>query len=271
MLREASDNAILILEGPSDEKALRRFSDYAACFVVLSDGKDNALSSIVESNDRQWTGILCIIDRDYDDFLGRRHDIENLVVLEQHDLEMLLILSPAGQAVIAELGSQDKIALLAAKGTSVIDLVARPACLLGRLRLFALENGLNLAFEGMRFRYVSRDFEIDLHTMVQDVFNRSGQARYEYRHVIEYILRWDREEHSQYMMCNGHDFAILLGKALQHKAGSQNSTVTDGQSIERYLRLAFGWAEFGQCGLFGEIRAWEERNEPYRCLARSTA
>lgn len=68
------------------------------------------------------------------------------------------------------------------------------------------------------------------------------------------------------MICNGHDCAVALGKALRHFVGSKNAITTFGEEIESRLRLAFEADHFRQTALYQRIKEWEARSAPYVCL-----
>jgi len=70
MLRAASNNTILILEGPSDERVFVNFIDAGQCEIVIAHGKHNAVEAIALLKSRSLTGLLCIVDQDFDHLLG---------------------------------------------------------------------------------------------------------------------------------------------------------------------------------------------------------
>jgi hypothetical protein len=56
---------------------------------------------------------------------------------------------------------------------------------------------------------------------------------------------------------------MRVRRGIKRKGGA----IIDGDLIEGYLRVAYPVAEFRECALGRQIRAWELRNDPYTILA----
>lgn len=266
LLRDANDKAILIVEGPSDEKFFTPFVSDEHCEIVISYGRQHSLRGLAIVTHHGYAGILVVIDQDFDSFLHIEHNDLNVVVNRDHDIETTMLRSPAFEKVLVELGSKKKIKAIIDLGADLRQIILDPVHPLGVLRLYSLENGINLKFEELRFRFLSRKLTFELREMISEVFNHSQIHNYDIDAVVAYIEAWRQRQHEPWLMCCGHDLVCALGRALQSLIGSHSAGATHADHIESQFRLAFSADDFRATGLNADIRAWEARNAPYRCL-----
>jgi hypothetical protein len=268
MLRNAIvDKTILILEGPSDEKLLGNFIREERCEIVISWGCENALGAMQILRQRTLAGVLCIVDSDYDEFLGKSNAATDVLLTDEHDLETMLIRSKAFDKVLRELASNSKLANLTAQRLDARLLLRDAIHPLGILRLYSLSQSLYLKFEGLRFRFLDRKtMKSDVVAMVKEVYANSQKVKQSYDEDYSFISYWQSKEHDPWRMCCGHDLAVALGKALQSFMGTQNAGNVSSDQIESRLRLAYRPADFRNTKLFEHIRAWEKSNAPFVCL-----
>ena len=265
LLRAANENTIIVVEGSSDEKFLTHFIIVDEVDIVIAHGREKVLKAMPPIRAR-FPGVLCIIDADFDHLTGTDVSADDVIVTSEHDIEMMLVKSNAFNRVVGELGSKGKLAAVG-QDQSPWTIIERPAHALGCLRLYSAQNDLNLKFERLRFRFLDkRTFQFAIKEMVQEVFQHSQKPNLDVPAAVGFISEWQSRQHDRHLMCCGHDFALLLGRALQSLIGSQTTVATETEQIERSLRLAFSVEDFRQTKLYDDIRAWEQRHEPYRCL-----
>jgi hypothetical protein len=135
MLRILQNNAVLIVEGPSDERFLGNFIDGDTCEIVIAWGADNSLSALDIARGRRLTGICCVLDRDYREFLCLMIDDPDVVFTDEHDIEMIMVRSPALTRVFAELGSRQKLREAERKGIDLREFILEAVYVVGVLRL----------------------------------------------------------------------------------------------------------------------------------------
>lgn len=266
MLRAEKNQAILIVEGGSDEKILGDFIDYDSCSVVISEGKDNALAAIRIADSEGISGVICIVDRDYDDFFDIDVANDNIIVTEHHDMENIVLRSRALEKVLREYGSRTKVERLVAAGNPPFEILVRAGYSLGLLRYISLRDNLRLKFEGLNLRAYSRqNLTLDEERLCRDVCNHSRSALPP-ADLVARLNAAKGQGHCRYMICCGHDLTSLLGKALQSLIGSNNASISEREEIERYLRLAYSYDDFRISNVYGGLADWQTRNNGYQIL-----
>jgi hypothetical protein len=270
MLRTLRNNAVLVVEGPSDERFFANFADADTCEIVIAWGADNSLCALNIARGRSLTGICYVLDRDYREFLCLTIDDPDVVFTDEHDIEMVMVCSPALTRVFSELGSRQKLREAERKGIDLSEFILDAVYVVGVLRLYAQKHGKALKFDGLAFTFVDhRTFAVDTERLLTDVCNHSRIPKVEVADYHEYLETWRARDHNRWMMCCGHDFAALAGKSLRQMFGTRNAREVTGEEIESRLRLAFSDDAFGRTTLAASIRAWEARNPPYKCLSDS--
>lgn len=105
--RQASDQAVLIVEGPSDQLILR--DHVAAAMIFPADGKTNAVDCARTLARWETTRFVCITDRDFDDPADLRDLGDSHFPYMSRDLESMLVGMGVLASVIEYLGSRDKL------------------------------------------------------------------------------------------------------------------------------------------------------------------
>jgi hypothetical protein len=148
MQRSSFSGTFLLVESGSDKKFYNRFIDKSACEIRCFQGKEQVIAVLNVLEKRKVTGILAIVDADFDRIAISPHNSPNLLRTDSHDLETMLINSPALDKIIIEFGSEEKIAKCD-RDVRMILLEAGTA--IGYLRWISQCDGLNLTFRGIIF------------------------------------------------------------------------------------------------------------------------
>jgi hypothetical protein len=265
MLRAATNSTILILEGPSDEKVFINFIDADRCEIVIAHGKSNAMGALKILEDRSFSGVLCVVDRDFDGVLGGEPASQNLALTDHHDLGTTIFRSSAFDHVLYEYGSPGKIANAKTTWPNLREPIVLAAYQIGLLRLFSIKQSANLKFENARPVYVDRrTLEVDFNLLVKTIADHS-KLTIQTETVKIFFGDWPISDHDPWQICCGHDLAEIFGKSLQTFFGSRRAVDVDLASIERALRLAYSFEDFRRSQLFAFITKWE-RKSSYACL-----
>lgn len=270
MLRTQWPGAFLLVEGSSDRAFFRRFVDSRWCRVQVLDGKDNVLAVQRILNESSFPGALGVVDADFWVLDGFPLDIENVVATDVHDLEMLLIRSPALDHVLRELGSEPKIDRLRERfKQEVRDLLLTRAVPIGLLRWCASHERLRLNFDGLAFsRFTDRDtLEVNEDRLVEVLRTRSPGASLSAVQLHSRLAERKKLQPDLYQLCCGHDVTELLSLGLRKLLGSRDARDVAPDALERSLRLAYEVSYFLGTRLAAEIRAWEAANPNYRVFA----
>ena len=107
MSRVLFEGSFLLVEGPDDFKFWQTRICEGLCEIIIAEGKPNLLGAIVNLNARSFVGALGIIDDDGDSLENEQTLLENLIPTDSHDLECLLLQSPAFErGVLTEFGNE---------------------------------------------------------------------------------------------------------------------------------------------------------------------
>jgi hypothetical protein len=264
LLRAAARKTILIVEGGTDERLLSVFVDSAECDIVISYGKENALKALAIARHKNITGLLCILDRDYLEYLSGLPDDKDIIFTDEHDIEMMLIKSFAFDRLLAEMGSQEKLQEILGRGSNPRQIIRDTAHHIGIFRLLSLRDGLNLTFHKLRYSFVHRaSLSIDLSEMIDEVFNSSLRRCEDKAALMRAIEDWNAKPHDPWLICSGHDLTAILGKALLSLFGSHSTQAIRRDEIESKLRMAFSAEDLRATNLFIAVVQWEQANPPF--------
>lgn len=266
MIRQAIPHvAIAIVEGTDDKLLYGKFVDTNHCKIVVAYGKPHALGALDILRKAHFFGVVLILDADHDRLLCVAGD-PDVLTTDHHDAEMMMIGSPALDAVLAEFGDPARLTEFVGSRGAVVDELLSLARPLGRARLFARQRGQSLRFEGLEFDafVCRRAFTVDssaLHRKVQEL-SRIGLIPEE-----PFASRpLDSDPPSLRDLCCGHDVVQLLSIGLSRVLGVHNQAEVAPARLERALRLAYETAHFVLTQLWQLVKRWESQNAPYRVL-----
>lgn len=270
----ARRTVFLLVEGHSDELFWLARVDRHRCQVRAMGGRAEALRELDTAGSEGKGGFVAVLDADFDRIEGRLAQHPNVIWTDLHDLELILIASPALDKVLIEIASRKKLDDFAAS-TPVREALLARAAVLAQLRRLSLREGLNLSFrratkEG--FKYLPyHDFcprsswELDPVQLVRAVLDFS--QRHDLR-PADLLARLDTTEVDRWQLCVGHDVVGLLVVGLRSKLGSENFSI---EGIQKDLRVAFEWQHLEQTGMYRDLRVWEARNAPHRIFAATAS
>ncbi|MDX2214075.1 MAG: DUF4435 domain-containing protein [Oculatellaceae cyanobacterium bins.114] len=270
--RSLYKGTFLLVEGNSDKTFYGRFVDPLACELVSVSGKPSsklrviAVLRILENSSFQ--GILAIVDSDFDRLTGSQDDIPNLLYTDTHDLETMLINSPAFDKVMSEFGSEEKIINFS---RDIRLLILEMGISIGYLLWISQLDSLNLTFEGITFsKFVDEQtFQMDELKLIREVKNKSQAFTLKDEDLQQRLTHQKSNNHDPWQVCCGHHLVEILSLGLRKAFGSNKAADVEPNSLERNLRLAYEAVYFHETQLCLSIRNWESRNQPFRVLQQS--
>lgn len=256
--RKVSDN---------DEKLFRRFVEDSEMPIIPAWGKENVLNAveILESHDGVQ-GFLGIVDADFGHVDGSLPTSENIVVTDDHDVEMMIVKTKAFSAVLRELGSRAKVRNFPDRERGIRDALMQKALIIGHLRHLSVTDDLRLRFEGLRFeRFVDRNsIKMNVDKMINNVFALTRNPQLEMEDIRDRLLELVKDvTDDPYQICCGHDFIAIFGIALRKVVGSLAKQERDPQKLGVALRLAYDSEDFRQTKLYSDAKQWSARNRGY--------
>src|SRR3954452_23496465 len=95
--REEFSGCFLIVEGKSDDRALKFFIDEAVCSLQVVGNKKIAQEVLTELENEgfEGEGVVCIIDTDYEYVSAHKKDSSNIIETGVHDLDVAIVCTSA--------------------------------------------------------------------------------------------------------------------------------------------------------------------------------
>lgn len=254
--RTSFSGSFLLVEGGTDKTFYERFIDKVACQVVTTSGKPSSKQRAIEIlgilDKENFQGILAIVDADFER-LESLPNIPNLIFTDTHDLETMLVQSPALDKVLAEIGSEEKITKFGKDIRSVLLQSGKP---IGYLLWISQIQGLNLTFAGIKFsKFIDEQtLQIDEIQLIQEVKNKSEAHTLKAEILQRHIANQERNDHDPYQVCCGHHLVQILSFGLCKAIGSAKPSDVESSILERSLRLAYEEAYFYKTQIYLSIR-----------------
>ncbi len=265
--------SFLIVEGDTDSKFYKTLVDTDKCQVTIAYSKSTALQVLSILEKEAFPGILVIVDADFDILEGKSPPSRNVLFTDTHDLETMIIKSPALEKVLGILGSEGKIRQVSQSvKKDVRALLLECGTPIGCLRWVSLRENLSLKFEDLEFaKFINKDaLNIEQSHFIKAVKDKSQRPDLPDRR-LEVHMQEVRKEISDpcWYICCGHDLVSILSVALHKTIGTYNSNDVRVRpdNLENFLLAAFERSHFYKTQLYLSIQQWEKTNTPFVILA----
>lgn len=260
--------SFLIIEGSSDEKLYGQYIHPEWCEITVAYNKANAIEVISTLESNNFSGALAIVDADFDVVGNSTTLSHNLLYTDTHDLETMMIKSPALEKVLSEFGAKDKISVINKTGKDARTLLIKCASPLGYLRWVSLKHDLALTFEKLSFdKFVDKDdLTIDTAKMIKTVKEKSQKLGLIDADIQQKMAQVQKDTHDSWHICCGHDLVCILALGLRKALGSHSTGEVEPDIVEKWLRLAYERSFFIETRLYTAIRQWEQDNHPFVIL-----
>ena len=258
--------SFLIAEGDTDARVWKNLVDSTKCRVENAHNKNNAVAVLNILEKGKFAGVLAIVDADFDILEGSVPLSPNLLFTDTHDLETMLLKSPALDKVLLEHGSEDKIKSFA---KDIRQTLLESAKVIGYLRWASLKFDYSLKFEDLAFKKFVDDRTLILNQseLIKTVKNNSQKQGLDEREIQQKMDSLTTTTQDMWYVCCGHDMIGILSIALCKALGSCNSKQVEPNVLEKDLRLAYESAHFRLTKLYLAIQTWEQTNQPFEVLS----
>lgn len=261
--------SFLIVEGDTDKTFYRPFINSDRCEITIAYGKANAVEVLSILEKEQFSGVLAIVDSDFDILTGKMYPVQNLLFTDTHDTETMVLRSPALEKILNEFGSESKIAeFIKNTGKDIRVTLIECSLDLGYLRWVSISDGLSLTFEGLDFKKFldERILIVNTPKLIRHVKDKSQKPALVESQLQIRMQTIKDDAHDHWHVCCGHDLVDVLSVALCKAIGTCNTNDVKRDTLERSLRLAFESVHFQQTQLYLSIRNWEQMNTPFLVL-----
>lgn len=259
--------AFLLVEGHTDARVYGHFVKNDHCQIVTANNKDNVIQVLKILENDLFVGVIAIVDADFDRLDGRQPTSPNLHHTDTHDLETLIINSPALEKVLAELGSENKLASFEANQSGgVRAALLRYGSSIGYLRWLSLRQQFNLKFESLTFsKFVNNEtLIVDEAKLVKTVKDHSSAHHLSEAELQQQVQELKSEDHDLWQICCGHDLVSLLAIGLRKTLGSNDTKQVEPEVISRALRLAYEYGHFCSTQLYASVEGWQKSNPSFQ-------
>jgi hypothetical protein len=296
MRRDAFSGTFLIVEGSTDGKLYKNIIDAEKCEISVASNDDlekieddeencqdneedeqnlqrgakhNVKQALEILEKENFTGVLAIVDADFSRLDGDLPNSPNLHLTDYHDLEIMLLNSPALDKVMRELGSKEKISNF---GKDILTTLLEAGENIGYLRWTSLKFNFNLKFKKLSFsKFIdTKTLTIDISILIKVVKDHSKKQKLPDKDIkskLETLKKYD--SHDLLQVCCGHDLIRILSIALCKTWGTQNNNDVKPEKLEMNLRLAYEASYFQTTQLYKSIQEWEKNNQPYQVLLQA--
>ncbi|MCC3407212.1 MAG: DUF4435 domain-containing protein [Microcoleus sp. PH2017_10_PVI_O_A] len=258
--------SFVIAEGDTDARVWKNLIDSTKCRVEIAHNKDNVVKVLNILEKDNFAGVLAIVDADFWILEGTVTSSSNLLLTDTHDLETMLLKSPALEKVLSEHGSEQKINNF---GKDIRQTLLESAKVIGYLRWVSLKFNYALKFEGLAFSKFVDDKTLELNEskLLQTVKNNSQKLGLDEAEIIAKMDSLKTNAQDMWYVCCGHDMICILSIALCKALGTCNSKQVEPDVLEKDLRLAYESSHFQLTQLYTAIQDWEKTNQPFQVLS----
>lgn len=255
------DKVFILVEGASDARLFKKMMHEDAVDFTITHGKENllgVLELVKRQGKRNKKLILAIKDADFDRILDTKYEYENLLLTDEHDIELTLLKSACLKDFLAEFSNTKK------HSQEVLKILLESAKPLSLLRLINERDKLGLKFEELMlkpkkdYQITERGIELDLNRLIEKLISRSSTeiSRYE---LTEKVRELEGQIYDLEQLSNGHDLMELLhlwmNKSRPKKNKKGKPKVVDKEGAESFFRAAYRLDQFQQTQLFRDLDA----------------
>ena len=266
--RSQHTGPFLLVEGQDDKLFMSKFACLTTCKIEVMDNKSNVQNVVRILNDEGYPGILGLADADFDRIFDMGEDLAGIVMHDHHDLETMMLRSPALEFVLREYGSEPKIDKFPG---DVLGAVMERALLVGYLRVYSAISDLGLTFRGMDYgAWLERsNFKPNVERLIQHVKNRSNRQDLSTSMLQNGIADVQGRNYDPLEVVTGDDLIGVLIVGLRGVLGNQTAQSVKSEDIRLVLRLSYSEEQFRVSDLHSSIREWETRNPRFQVLQSS--
>lgn len=144
----------LLVEGEGDKHLYENYTDKQRCAVrsigLKPSAKSIALQVLAILEQSKMAGALAVVDADFDVLEGKSYLSPNVFLTDAHDVELMVVQSPALEKVLREYASEQKIMDVEQQtGKNIRTLLLDGSKTFGYARWISLRKGYALRFDNL--------------------------------------------------------------------------------------------------------------------------
>jgi len=266
LTRTLHTGTIVITEGDTDARVYKRLLSKTHCRIVPSNGKSIAIQVALILNGT-FSGILTIVDSDFDRLDSIPPLTVNILYTDAHDLETMLLCSLSLGKVLDELVSHSKAKKLR---KPIIDLAIQACLPLGYLRWLSCptKDNLNLRFSGILLTRFVRlpSFNTNIDLMIGEAIANTTGCTLDLAMVKTNLQTLMGQHCDVWQVCSGHDLVEMIFVGLKSHFGNRKTRRLTLELFDSMLRVAYEKSYFRTTTLHQAIVTWQNSNPGFQVL-----
>ncbi|EDN70704.1 cytoplasmic protein [Beggiatoa sp. PS] len=275
----------LIVEGKSDYWFYTKFIDQKVCQVQIAYGCLKVITVINNLEQTHYQQALGIIDADFRRLENETLLSDNILMTDVHDLETMIIQSPAFEQVIESYYVKERYEAFIAKKQddlrNILLQLAKPIAYLKWINkiydyglLFKPQKETDKPLDYTKFieknNLTFKGYDELIKTVINYTINKIHPQKLtlSQQDILDKIKLKEMEgQPDLWQLCNGHDLTNLIAIALLKAISSYNAKAVAYTEIERNLILAYDSFYFKSTNLLISIKNWEKQQPDRKILS----
>lgn len=263
-----SKETYLFVEGETDARFFSNYIVQGNCQIRYLKGKDQVLQLVSLLEKDGVTGFLAIVDADFCHVENNKPSSANICFTDFHDLEIMMITSPALDKILRENLPSSKLKVVDGFPKGIRYSALNAAFHIGRIRWASHKYHLNISFyaNAEKTEYLAWDVAITIdkkgisvdNLKLMDVVCPSVSLRQKVRDRLStdtHIKSCDMRQ-----FCNGHDVSYVIFVLLKTYGRAKDVEHLEIKDVEKALRLAYETKYFMETDLYRQIVDWQQEN-----------
>lgn len=268
LTRTSFSGAIVITEGDSDILLYKRLCSKTKCRFIPSAGKENAVGAIEILNRTNFTGVMAIVDSDFDRIESSLHTSQDVVYTDTHDLETMILSSSSLAKVLDELLALDSSGR--SRQAKFVSQVFQASLPLAYFRWLSSPHRLNLRlkFKGITYTdFIDASLiTISIDLMIQCVVTNTSGCTHSPVRLKPQLLALMAQPQDNWQLCSGHDLVEIMYVALKSSWGNRKVRSLTPKVFQSMLRVGYEQSHFANSLLYTSIKDWQGRNPGFFVL-----
>ncbi|MCK4667265.1 DUF4435 domain-containing protein [Candidatus Dependentiae bacterium] len=270
------NSSIIFVEGEDDLRLFNKYITQDRCFILPAAGKETVIKIVDELEENKYKGIIAILDADFDNLLEIELSSDNLILTEEHDLEMMIFkVDKIFENIAAEYISREKL-------TEFIDQFEKDELnykekieflkrkifqageFIGVVRFWNQNReGKRLRFSGIVFDDFIRlkNYDVDLKDLIMSL-NMNSFTKVDQNEVEGGIEKEQDKKYDFWNICSGHDIIDIVLVGVRNIFGyEKKASRANHERMIEFIHASFTDEMFMATELYKKIKNWERITE----------
>lgn len=255
----------ILVEGDDDVLFLQCHTTINIENIIPTSGWERLVEAVKILQRNGILNVLGIIDLDYRGIIASNNLPNSVFTTDTHDIETMMINSPAFIKVLSQKSSKEKIRKYPKGVIGVKRTIFELGKHIGCLRFYSQQYKRNYSFNGLDIsKFIDRcSLTISTKTLISHLRGIHENNKSISDDVIILSVE-ELTKHSELkdpcLLCCGHDLMEIMAIGLKSVWGSYSSREISGSLIEESFRLAYSIEMFSKTNLHKSIEGWFQEN-----------